>query len=214
MSVAIRPLPFYRNFSPLRPDRSNSAPLRRPEQTFSDRTGPCNILFLLLRPTSCLGTSALSHGRGQWFKPTIAHHIKQGLSALFRHVPNAGYTFGYTFSAFSLAGTLWYSLPSLVTHNAEPWQHTNLSKAERHPGAHLFGLLDFPQRHARLRPRRRPRPGPNRSNCDCSHRNAPARWHPTDSWSAALSSCERPPRSASFWIMHAQRTSESVIPSR
>ena len=155
-----------------------------------------------------------SHGRGQWFKPTIAHHIKQGLSALFRHVPNAGYTFGYTFSAFSLAGTLWYSLPSLVTHNAEPWQHTNLSKAERHPGAHLFGLLDFPQRHARLRPRRRPRPGPNRSNCDCSHRNAPARWHPTDSWSAALSSCERPPRSASFWIMHAQRTSESVIPSR
>ena len=161
-----------------------------------------------------MGPFMASHGRGQWFKPTIAHHIKQGLSALFRHVPNAGYTFGYTFSAFSLAGTLWYSLPSLVTHNAEPWQHTNLSKAERHPGAHLFGLLDFPQRHARLRPRRRPRPGPNRSNCDCSHRNAPARWHPTDSWSAALSSCERPPRSASFWIMHAQRTSESVIPSR
>ena len=26
--------------------------------------------------------------------------------------------------------------------------------------------------------------------------------------------CERSPRSASFWIMHAQRTSESVIPSR
>ena len=30
----------------------------------------------------------------------------------------------------------------------------------------------------------------------------------------AMRNCERPRRSASFWIMHAQRTPESVIPSR